>query len=637
MMQIKAILLYSPNGDIRRIDFNLNQVNIITGKSKTGKSSIINIISYCMGRDTFSVAAGIIQDNVDWYAVLYQLDESEVFVAKQRPSENAKSNSNVFFDIRSQVYIPQLHELIPNSNDEALISELSSRLGISSNLSNPPEGQTRKPFQATIRHTEYYLFQPQDVIGSKSMLFYRQAEPFIPQAIKDSMNYFLGVIEEKAVSIIQSINEIKRELKRTKKDFDETKLFLDTRIDRGHGLISEAKQVGLLSLEIIPQEFDLILEILRSLRGWQPTQVSLIEDSPVSSLQSELYDLRTRFRETQEKIYSAKAYIKASTGYINEASEQVGRLESINLFEESEELQICPLCGSPLISFPDTVGGIYKSLEKLQGDLQFTQREIPNVDAHLNYLEQQLAQIQIEINQKEYNLQSAISEEQASAEIRDSNARIARVVGRISYFLDITPDAGDEARELERKIERLQRELNELENKIDIETLQERRASALNIIGGQMTTYSKFLDIDEGYYRFNYDKLTVVQDTLRQEILMNLDMGSGSNYVNAHIITLLAFHWFFINNRRPVPRFLVLDQPSQAYFPQDTDDFKTDEDREAVKKIFDLLFKFATEMGLQIIVLEHANLDTPDYQNAIVENWRQDNALIPTSWIDQVN
>ena len=40
-------------------------------------------------------------------------------------------------------------------------------------------------------------------------------------------------------------------------------------------------------------------------------------------------------------------------------------------------------------------------------------------------------------------------------------------------------------------------------------------------------------------------------------------------------------------------------------------------------------------VGLQIIVLDHANLDNEEFQEAIIEGgpWRDGNALIPESWL----
>ena len=39
-MQIVALAVYSHNGEMRRVDFKLRSLNILTGESETGKSTV---------------------------------------------------------------------------------------------------------------------------------------------------------------------------------------------------------------------------------------------------------------------------------------------------------------------------------------------------------------------------------------------------------------------------------------------------------------------------------------------------------------------------------------------------------------------------------------------------------------------
>ncbi|MCB0213444.1 MAG: DUF3732 domain-containing protein, partial [Anaerolineae bacterium] len=115
-IQIKTIVLYNTDGNTRVLDFKLGQVNIITGKSSTGKSAIIEIISYCLGRSTFTIPEGAIRDNAVWYGVLFQLNETQIFIAKPAPANNAASQSQVYYEAGTEIAIPPLAELQPNSN-----------------------------------------------------------------------------------------------------------------------------------------------------------------------------------------------------------------------------------------------------------------------------------------------------------------------------------------------------------------------------------------------------------------------------------------------------------------------------------------------------------------------------------------
>jgi hypothetical protein len=144
----------------------------------------------------------------------------------------------------------------------------------------------------------------------------------------------------------------------------------------------------------------------------------------------------------------------------------------------------------------------------------------------------------------------------------------------------------------------------------------------------------------------NIDDLTVrvTGSSGRPDFLW--EIGSGANWLSYHVATMLALHELFLSqSSNPVPSLLVLDQPSQVYFPRKLagrpvigdDPVLADEDLEAVKKVFEVLGsaikKFAN--GLQILVLDHAGSDVwGGSQNVnLVEEWRDGAALIPLEWL----
>ena len=51
-MQLDALILYNAGGQVRQIAFRPGQLNIITGESGTGKSSIIGILRFLLGSDS---------------------------------------------------------------------------------------------------------------------------------------------------------------------------------------------------------------------------------------------------------------------------------------------------------------------------------------------------------------------------------------------------------------------------------------------------------------------------------------------------------------------------------------------------------------------------------------------------------
>jgi hypothetical protein len=102
----------------------------------------------------------------------------------------------------------------------------------------------------------------------------------------------------------------------------------------------------------------------------------------------------------------------------------------------------------------------------------------------------------------------------------------------------------------------------------------------------------------------------------------------------------MALHRFLRQRSRPVPSFLVLDQPSQAHYPPErepdwTPDMEMDDDRRYVRKLFEILRDFVLSMkgGQQVIVVDHAEYPDKWFQAAMVARWRDGEKLIPTDWL----
>lgn len=211
-MQIRELVLYGYNGEVRHLPFALGQVNIITGRSKSGKSVVGDIIDYCLGGDSCNIADGVVRDNVAWYGLLLQFEHERVFVARKNPDKGQQTTGVCYIDIGEKIEAPDNCDFSSNTNVSGIEESLTRRIGISENLNTPPEGQSRLPLAANIRHALYYCFQGQDEIAAKNFLFHHQSDDFITQAIKDTIPYFLGAISEEALALENERSILKRKL-----------------------------------------------------------------------------------------------------------------------------------------------------------------------------------------------------------------------------------------------------------------------------------------------------------------------------------------------------------------------------------------------------------------------------------------
>jgi len=172
-MRIQSIHIYSHNGQRRDLKFHLAGLNVITGRSSTGKSALSDIVEYCMGQSEFTVPEGVISDTVAWFAVLYQFSNEQVLIAKPAPTAGGSSCSVAMERRGSTVAIPTFQELNVNTDDDGVTALLSGLLGIPENRTTVPQNSSRVSFETNIKHT-YYLSV------SKTRACYKQRSVVIP-------------------------------------------------------------------------------------------------------------------------------------------------------------------------------------------------------------------------------------------------------------------------------------------------------------------------------------------------------------------------------------------------------------------------------------------------------------------------
>ena len=327
-------------------------------------------------------------------------------------------------------------------------------------------------------------------------------------------------------------------------------------------------------------------------------------------------------------------------GFAREAGEQVSRLSSLNIFASSDEEPCCPLCDQPTPSIPKP--------EQLQAEMQRAASQLGSVAKHTPGLEALILEQEAKVSEtrrllreNRTSLEAIRQADDRLQALRDASARRAHVLGRVSLFLETLPQIADTS-ELRREIAELGAEITQLEEELSDEKIQERLDSILSVIGKRLTEWSERLELEHrgNPFRLDLRKLQVVADADTGPIPMDR-MGSGANWLGCHLIAHLALHTWFVRKDRPVPRFLFLDQPSQVYFPAERDvggsmAVLEDEDRLAVLRTFELIRDVvdALDGGFQVIVTEHADPTEDWFQAAVVERWRNGEALIPSDWVN---
>lgn len=644
-MKIKSLHIYSDDGRRRDVRFH-DGLNILTGQSSTGKSALSEIIEFCMGRSTFNVPEGVIRDKVRWYAVIYRFAGEEVLIAKPAPGPAAQSSSAVMVWRAAEVNAPAFDELIVNDNDDGVVALLSSLLGIPENTTDVPIESSRESYDANIKHTFYYLFQKQTIVANKDQLFYRQNEDHQTQTIKDTLPILLGVSGRDKYTLQSKLRTASRDLRLNVKLVTQAQDAIDNSEQRAIGLLSEARTVG---ISIRADSGADVVDLLRQALDWRPQSVPDEDGERVSIIESELSDIRERRREAQRRIESAQLFARQANGFEGEVVEQRDRLASIKAlpFNKATGDWQWPFAPANLALETPIAAAMLAELDNLDRELEAVTGERPALEAYLLAQQNDVATLSEQIRGKELELSSAIASNEAIAEMGSRNNAAARVVGRISLFLEnLATD--EELNRLLTEQRRLKAVIADLEGRLGADDSESRLVATLSNIAMHMSSYIKDLNGEFAEFpaRLDLHNLTVVIDRPGRPVYM-YKSGGGASHLAYHLAALLSLHRFAADYAQPLPRFLVIDQPTQVYFPSESA-YKAaggsvdqtelqDADLNAVRRLFEVLNRYSTQdvPGFQLIVTEHANLRDDWFQAALVEDpWTKPPALVPDDWPD---
>ena len=640
---VRSVSVYGIGGECRTVTFRSAGLNILTGRAKTGKSSIIDILDYCFGRSECYVAEGIIRKYVSWFGVEIENKDDLLFIGRCNPGPGKRTSPDIHIRRGRHDGPPEFADLHRNTTEDALIRLLSRFAGIVENENRPLTG-TRGPLQATIRHALFFCFQKQDEIASRDRLFHRQGDQFIPQAIKDTIPYFLGAVDEEHFLRQNELDDARLSLRQLETRREAMKSDDDRAHARIRRFVLEARRVGLVNEDFEPTHVELALEELERVVGMDLQSPTIVSRSSevIGRLENEIRTLHRQLDDVQNGIRATTHFIREQTNYTTEVNEQRARLVSLNLYTGTSDTDdMCPLCETHLETPTPAMADLSSSLRVLEEQLETVGAERPQLQERLDAFGKKRSNIENAIVSIQRDLERAYVDDEKARIQRDQVIERARVVGRISAFLDQS-NLSDEREDVDALIEEARRRVDVLAERVSADDVEERVYTFLNLIADHMTSYASGLALEhaEGRIRLDLKKLSVVAETVAGPISLNR-IGSGENWVGYHVVTLLALHRWFREQGRPVPGILVFDQPSQAHYPPEADqsggiDQLQDADRRAVHDLFEFMHTASQAIGegFQLIVLDHAHLDDDWFNASVVEEWRGEEALVPVEWTE---
>lgn len=656
--QISKIVLWAkkPGYKPKIIDFQLNTINVITGASRTGKSAIIPIIDYCLGSSKCQIPVRTIRDACSWFGIVIQTKRGQILLARREPGTQ-KSTGDMCILQGKEVLIPDIPEKNINADS---VRKFLDQLASLTFLELDSESASQFDARPSFRDLMAFCFQPQNIIANPNTLFYKADTMEHRTKLINIFPYILGAVTPEILAKRQEIVGLEKELKRRQRELANLKDVAETWSMRIGGWLSTAVEYGLIEKKTVSEKlsYDEQVEILSSLASKSVLDANIFKEN-IEASSREIIDLREKENELSMELSKLKRrYTEMSRlmgnidDYRQSLQVQVERLHISKWLRNLADTEpVCPICGETIQETKEKLDKFYHNVAILEEEASSyskipisLEREFENVQSEIYELTNKLKDIQDRIS-RQGGIFNAAEKDRYTIE------GIARFLGQVQYASETFRAIGSDGQLLE-IIQELTERLKALKSEVDEALIKKRINVALRAIENYAVKLIPNLDCEhpDAPIELDYRNLTIKISDLDGKDNYLWEIGSGSNWLAYHIAITLAFQLFFREQlHSPVPGFIVYDQPSQVYFPRKLaakenekeldPQFDTDEDKIAVKKVFQTISKALKTANneFQVIVLEHADESIwgdIDHVHKVAK-WRGFNQkLVPKEWID---
>lgn len=663
---IRYLGLLDKNGNCHYIDFKPG-VNIITGRSSTGKSAIIEIFDYCFGNIENTIPDGIITENASVYFVVLRLKNTNLILARKQ----ADQINYVYYRINPD--FQSTNELTPEYfSDDYLLpiktfkEELGRFLGIdivntdeinANNLTN----NYKKKGHPSIRNMVPFMFQHQNLIANKHSLFYRFDEKEKRERTIDEFKIFCGFVDQNYYLCKQQLNDLELKLERE---------------SRKAKLYEEDKKLRIFELEELLNEYVIITgnnlienvfpqQLLDSPQQYlDHINLQIIETNDESDKYKDEYNnlnLEKNKLISERRTVSLKLeQIKSSINYVRKYTETIDSIKPVS--EAIIDNSNCPFCHQP--------NNHNKHINKLKNAINWLNSELLKTKPMIDSFAPEKRECETKLNEINDN-------------IRSVNDRINTIL-RINKQLENNKSLEEQGLKIRLSIENLLEWSLKGKNKIldaDIEGINKQINDLKQILISQYNVEGKLkeaelfinysmneigrnLDFEKSYQpinlHFDIENFELYHKKVDGTKTYLRSMGSGANWLYSHVCLFLSIQKYFcsLKDKCIVPSILFFDQPSQVYFPATVDIdkegfkpkelkklkdelLKTDADLQSVTKLFEEIVRFVVNVknnyGFepQIIISDHADnlsMSSGDFNSYVRCRWRKENeGLINTN------
>jgi hypothetical protein len=575
-VQIGNILIWQKNEVVRNLELEQNAVNVITGDSGKGKSSILHIIDYCL---LSSKADGISKANIDdkssWYGVRLHTTKGLVTIA--RPAYHAGETDTLFFsDIGDIPHLPT-----KNMKVASLKMVLDKEFGLDSDLKVPYGGKTIKAgSKISFRYFLNYCYQDQNSIVAPNYLYNKPGDTKVTERIERTFKMALGIVDAKGAIVNERLEKLRSDRLSIERRYE---IIGKKQLEFHEDVISLEEEA--VSLGLIEKASDDIFTSLNNLE-----KIVRFPIERFGNIGEQVKSLETREMELNRKLNKFNKFNDGYRDYQSALKESEDAVRPVTyLMDKYAEI----LPGSKTSEI----------LQALDAQLLLVKANWKNKNNSLLYVDvsEHIKNIKNELKE----IQLKLVELNALSERISSPKEIYRYQGKLGVKVELYSEKSAPS-DYSGKLSQIDSDIAQLKsNAQDIESRREYVMGKLNDkINDHLSRLKlKGYEVSQAVFLERERVINLILDEGRKVEKM-IDIGSASNYLYIHLSYFMALHEVARDNQVPwLPHFLVFDQVSTPYSGESPDDvYSLDL---ALKELNLFVETMKQKGGIQIILMEH--------------------------------
>ncbi len=456
-------------------------LNVVTGKSSTGKSALIEIFDYCFGCGENTIPKGVITTSAAIYYVALSVNEQDMVIARDPDiaskaffrrveSFNPEDIDRNYFN---SSYFRPLDEFKKHLRDFFLdIDDVDVSLAARANRRFNAKAAT-----PSIRSFSSFILQHQNLVANKHALFYRFDEKEKRDQAIDHTKIFLGLVDQKYFHLSQEKERLSTDVRRLERQKETNKRASENYKQNVGPVLSQL--YALMGFEDEPLSLE---KVLRHPQDAKDQLDSIIVPEKInhnSDATTQRYN-QLKLERTQKTAELRKLQRQAAS--INKHIQEEERfVDNVKQFSSPKHVYIsasvCPFCHTEKDALRESAEKLQQAITKVSGNLAQArpmkakfESSLVEVQRNTEVFDKELTALNLQITEIE-KIEKQLAEQKSLYE------SILMQKAKLFVLLD-TLNMADDA-ELEKQIKALNKQLKDINKDLKQYDVQKRTRKCL--------------------------------------------------------------------------------------------------------------------------------------------------------------